>query len=165
MFPYRQIDILGFGVDLGSLTPVAGPIFETKNRAIFSGELFSGEEVREKHYLSTTLFPLTGCGFINPRIRTFVERHFHRLFSKKKCSKSGGVPSFPRREHVPAVISLPSGQGSALDPYHKKNRATFFARESCSRAKFLSRKKLSRKYRSIFASKFRPATGVINTKN
>ena len=45
-----------------TLTPVAGPIFETKNRAIFSGDLFSGEEFREKHYLSTTLFPLIGCG-------------------------------------------------------------------------------------------------------
>ena len=33
-----------------------------KNRAIFSGELFSGEEFREKHYLSTTWFPLIGCG-------------------------------------------------------------------------------------------------------
>jgi len=41
-----------------------------------------------------------------PRIRTFVEKRFHGLFSKKKRSKSGGVPSFPRREHDPAVISL-----------------------------------------------------------
>ena len=30
------------------ITPVEGTIFETKNRAIFSGELFSGEEFREK---------------------------------------------------------------------------------------------------------------------
>jgi len=44
------------------LSKLAGPIFETKNRAIFSGELFLGEEFREKHYLSTTLFPLIGCG-------------------------------------------------------------------------------------------------------
>ena len=35
------------------------------------------------------------------------------------------------------------------------------ARESCSGQKFLSRKKLSRKCRSIFASKISPATGVI----
>ena len=42
--------------------PVAGPIFQTKNRATFSGELFSGEEFREKDHLSTTLFPLIGCG-------------------------------------------------------------------------------------------------------
>jgi len=33
-------------------------------------------------------------GFISPRIRTFVEKHFHSLFSKKKALKSGGVPSF-----------------------------------------------------------------------
>ena len=46
--------------------PVAGPIFETKNGAIFSGELFSGEEFREKHYLSTTLFPLIGCAAVLP---------------------------------------------------------------------------------------------------
>ena len=55
-----------------------------------------------------------------PRIRTFVENCFHGLFSKKKRSKSGGVPSFesfPRREHVLAVISLPIGQSTALDPY------------------------------------------------
>jgi len=30
-----------------NLTPVAGLIFETKNRAIFSGELFSGKEFLE----------------------------------------------------------------------------------------------------------------------
>ena len=52
-----------------------------------------------------------------PRIRTFVEKRFHGLFSKKKRSKSGGVPSFPRREHVLAVNSLPSGQPTVLDPY------------------------------------------------
>jgi len=33
---------------VSNLTPVAGLIFETKNRVIFSGELFSGEEFREK---------------------------------------------------------------------------------------------------------------------
>ena len=43
-------------------------------------------------------------GFISPRIRTFEGKRFHRLFSKKKRSKSGGVPLFPRREHVLAVI-------------------------------------------------------------
>jgi len=40
---------------------VAGRIFG-KNRAILSGDLFSEEEFREKHYFSTTLFPLIGCG-------------------------------------------------------------------------------------------------------
>jgi len=58
-------------------------------------------------------------GFIYPRIRTLVEKRFHGLFSKKKRLKSGGVPSFPRREHVLAVKSLPSGQPTALDPYHE----------------------------------------------
>jgi len=44
----------------------------------------------------TTLFPLIGVEWIHlPRIRTFVEKRFHGLFSKKKLSKSGGVPSFP----------------------------------------------------------------------
>ena len=33
-------------------------------------------------------------GIISDRIRTFVEKRFHGLFSKKKHSKSGGVPSF-----------------------------------------------------------------------
>jgi len=33
-------------------------------------------------------------GFISPRIRTFVEKRLHGLFSKKKDSKSGGVPPF-----------------------------------------------------------------------
>jgi len=40
------------------LTPVAGLIFEAKIEQYFSGELFSGEEFREKHYLFTTLFPV-----------------------------------------------------------------------------------------------------------
>ena len=40
-------------------------------------------------------------------------------------------------------------------------RPTFFARESCSGQKFLSRKKLSGKYCSIFASKISPATGIM----
>jgi len=74
----------------GYLTPVAGPTFETKNRAIFSGELFSGEEFLEQHYCPRTLFPSMSAEWIHfPRIRTFVEKSFHGLFSKKKRSKSG----------------------------------------------------------------------------
>jgi len=34
------------------ITPVAGLIFETKNRAIFSGELFSGEDQLSIHFTS-----------------------------------------------------------------------------------------------------------------
>jgi len=33
-------------------------------------------------------------GFISPRIRTFVQKRFHSLFSKKKALKSGGVLSY-----------------------------------------------------------------------
>jgi len=102
------------------LTPVAGPIFETKNRVIFL-ERFFGRGISGE-----ALLPLQLCShslaveWIHfPRIRTFVEKRFHGLFSKKKPSKSGDVPSFPRRERVLAVISLPSGQPTALDPYHE----------------------------------------------
>ena len=38
--------------------------------------------------IQLTLFCV--CGFISPRIRTFVEKRFHSLFSEKKGSKSGG---------------------------------------------------------------------------
>ena len=72
------------------LTPVAGPTFETKNRKLFSGELFSGEECLEQQYCPRTLFPSMSVEWIHfPRIRTFVQKHFHGLFSKKKRSKSG----------------------------------------------------------------------------
>jgi len=72
------------------LTPVAGPTFETKNRAIFSGELFSGEEFLEQRYCPRTLFPSMSVEWIHfPRIKTFVQKRFHGLFSKKKRSKSG----------------------------------------------------------------------------
>jgi len=95
-----------------NVTPVAGRILETKNRAIgISGEVL----------LVYNFVPINWLwsGFIYPQIRTFLEKSFHGLFSKKKRSKSGGVPSFPRREHVLAVISLPSGQPTDLDPYHE----------------------------------------------
>ena len=41
-----------------NITPVAGLIFETKNRAIFSGELFSGEEFLEQHYCPYNFVPI-----------------------------------------------------------------------------------------------------------
>ena len=107
--------------------------------------------------MSTTLFPVIGCGFINPRIRTFIEKRFHGLFSKKKRSKSGGVPSFPRREHVLAENSLPSGQPTALDQYHK---ITYYLKSSdifCPRKLFWAKiplpKKTLQKNRSIFGLK------------
>jgi len=64
-----------------------------------------------------------------PRIRTFVEKRFHGLFSEKKRSKSGGVPSFesfPRREHVLAVISLSIGQPTALDGQKVRNLSFWY---------------------------------------
>ena len=100
------------------LTPVAGLIFETKNRATFL-ERFFGRGISGEALLPLKLFShYLAVEWIHfPRIRTFVEKRFHGLFSKKKRSKSGGVPSFPKREHVPAVISLPSGQPTAVDPH------------------------------------------------
>jgi len=73
-----------------SLTPVAGLIFETKNRAIFSAELFSGEEFLEQHYCPYNFVPINVVEWIHfPRISTFVQKRFLGLFSKKKRSKSG----------------------------------------------------------------------------
>ena len=86
------------------LTPVAGLIF-------------SGEKLLPVQLCS---HQLTVERIHFPRIRTFVEKRFHGLFSKKKCSKSGGVPSFvsfQEENTVLAVISLPIGQPTALDPY------------------------------------------------
>ena len=102
------------------LTPVAGRIFQTKNRAIFL-EMFFGRGISGEALLVYNFVPINWLwsGFISPRIRTFVEKRFHGLFSKKKRSKSGGVPSFPRREHVLAENSPPSGQRSALNPFHE----------------------------------------------
>jgi len=82
----------------------------------FSGRGISGEALLVYNFVP---FNWLWSAFIYPRIRTFVEKRFHDLFSKKKRSKSGGVPSFPRRELVLAVISLPSGQRSTLDPFHE----------------------------------------------
>ena len=44
------------------ITPVAGLMFETKNRAIFSGELFSGEELLEQHYCPYNFVHINVCG-------------------------------------------------------------------------------------------------------
>ena len=142
------------------MTPVAGPIFETKNRAIFL-ERFFGRGISGE-----ALLPLQLCSYhlavewIHfPRIRTFVEKSFHGLFSKKKRSKSGGVPSFPRREHVPAVISLPSGQPTAFDSYHEITWLLKIERFFCPRKLFSgsnsSPEKSLQKNRKIG-----PATGV-----
>jgi len=44
------------------VAPVAGLIFETKNRAIFSGEFFSGEKFLEEHYCPYNFVPINFCG-------------------------------------------------------------------------------------------------------
>jgi len=51
---------LNWNIRKFSLTPVAGRILQKIERFLWRD--FSGEEFREKHYLSTTLFPLIGCG-------------------------------------------------------------------------------------------------------
>jgi len=65
--------------------------FWGQNRAIFSGELFSGREFLEQHYCPYNFVPINWLwsGYIYPRIRTFAEKRFHGLFSKKKRWKSG----------------------------------------------------------------------------
>jgi len=64
-------------------------------------------QVRTANFSGEKLLPVQLCShqlavewIQSPRIRILVEKRFHGLFSKKKRSKSGGVPSFPRREHV-----------------------------------------------------------------
>ena len=55
-----------------------------------------------------------------PRIRTFVEKRFHGLFSKKERRNLGvflRLNRFQEENTVLAVISLPIGQATALDPY------------------------------------------------
>jgi len=117
---------------------------------------FSREEFREKHYCPYNFVSINWLwsGFIYPRIRTFVEKRFHGLFLKKKRSKSGGVPSFPRREHVLAVIYLPSGQPTALNPYHEITRLLkierHFLPEKAVLGKNSSPEKSLQKNRSIF---------------
>jgi len=74
-----------------SVTPVAGLIFWGKNRAIFSGELFSGEE-----FLPRTAFPGKKCRSIcsNQVISWYgssaVDCPLGREFSAKTCSLLGG---------------------------------------------------------------------------
>ena len=59
--------------------------FRDKNRELFSGELFSGAALLPVNFVAINV-----CGVDHfPRIRTFVQKRFHGLFSKKKRSKSG----------------------------------------------------------------------------
>ena len=101
------------------LTPVAGLIFDTKIESFFLESFFL-----EQHYYPRTLFPSMSVEWIHfPRIRTFVQKRFHGLFSKKKRSKSGGVPSFEsfsRREH---------SSGSNFPPVWATNSSLCISRE------------------------------------
>jgi len=149
------------------ITPAAGRIFETKNRAVFL-ERFFGRGISGEALLVYNFVPINWLwsGFMYPRIRTFVEKRFHDLFSKKKHSKSGGVPPFSRREHVLAENSLPSGQRSLSIHF---TRLLDYLKSSdifCPRKLFWAKiplpKNLSRKIARFFVSKIRPATGVSN---
>ena len=66
------------------ITPAAGRIFETKNRAVFL-ERFFGRGISGEALLVYNFVPinLLWSGFISPRIRTFVEKRFQILFSEK----------------------------------------------------------------------------------
>ena len=103
-----------------------------------------------------------------PRIRTFVEKRFHGLFSKKKRSKSGGDPSFesfPRREHssgsnFPPDWAANSSRSISRHYWMTCNFSRITARETCSRTVISLQKNLSRKISRFFVSKISPATGV-----
>jgi len=80
------------------MTPVAGSIFrplsQTQNlRSEFRFPISPDFKFCFTWH-PTDIILCWWSGFISPRIRTFVEKCFHGLFSEKKGSKSGGVPSF-----------------------------------------------------------------------
>ena len=94
-------------------TPVAGSIFGPLFQPHISKREFKNGHISRfcsvfqviqvmssgKNFSAVTWYPtdIIWClwsEFISPRIRTFVEKRFHGLFSKKKDSKSGGVPLF-----------------------------------------------------------------------
>jgi len=69
---------------------VAGLIFETKIESFFLESFFLESFFLEQHYCQRTLFPSMSVEWIHfPRIRTFVQKRFHGLFSKKKRPKCG----------------------------------------------------------------------------
>ena len=68
-------------------------------RTTFPESLFETSFHERNFKFCFTWYPtdITLClwsGFISPQIRTFVEKNFHGLFSKKKDLKSGRIPSF-----------------------------------------------------------------------
>jgi len=77
------------------LTPVAGSIFQPLFQTHISKREFKNDISSSALLdIQLTLFCVCGEKFISPQIRTFVEKRFHGLFSKKKGSKSWGVASF-----------------------------------------------------------------------
>jgi len=83
----------GFGAT--TVTPVAGSIFGPLSQTHISKRVFMNEiSCSALLDIQLTTILCLCSGFISPRIRTFVEKRFHGLFSKKKYSKSGGVPAF-----------------------------------------------------------------------
>ena len=109
-----------------------------------------------------------------PRIRTFVEKRFYGLFSKKKRRNLGvflSLNRFQEENTVLAVISLPIGQPTALDPYQDitgwlKRFSRITAREQVSLQKNLSRKISPEKSLDFLSRKsvLRPALHVLDTK-
>jgi hypothetical protein len=111
----RTHEVLNF--DRRTVTPVAGSIFrplsQTQNlRSEFRFSISPDFKFCFTWY-PTDIILCLWSGFISPRIRTFVEKCFHGLFSEKKCSKSGGVPSFlswswgqllPQRKTLPTRL-------------------------------------------------------------
>ena len=139
----QPLDIFTWFIGAGGLRRSQDGFLRPKIKRFF-WRAFFGRGISGEALLVYNFVPINWLwsGFIYPRIRTqielqakllnyflgsnksninqsFVEKRFHGLFSKKKSSKSGGVPSFPRREHVLAENSLPSGQRSPLDPFHE----------------------------------------------
>jgi len=110
-----------------------------------------------------------------PRIRTFVEKRFHGLFSKRSFRNLGVflcLNDFQEENTVLAVISLPIGQPTALDPYQQlsihiktllddlKFFKDYCPRSLFSGSNFSPEKSLQKNLSIFFVSKISPATGV-----
>jgi len=123
----------------------------------FFGRGISGEALLVYNFVPSNWL---WSGFINPPppfgFFPFPRKESFDLNRKKKAPKKR--TRFGRK--FPPEWVTNSSLSISRDYLITENRATFCAQESCSGQKFLSRKKLSRKYRSIFASKISPATGV-----
>jgi len=86
---------------LSNVNNLAGNLFLKKTKPIFLLLTVTFLKVSSRTRFQVLLYLISNwhclcfwSGFNSPRIRTFVEKRFQRLFSKKKGSKSGVVPSF-----------------------------------------------------------------------